>query len=298
VLDKLLVDAASEAGAEMWEGFTVEGLVTSEGRIAGIRGRGKSGQSVTEHARVVIGADGRHSLVAATVRPEQYHERPKLLAAYYTYFSDLPIDGRFETYIRPMRGFAAWPTNDGLTLVIAGWPIAEFDANRKEIEGSFWRTLELAPSFAARARAGRREERFFGAAVLNYFRKPYGPGWTLVGDAGYNKDFITAQGIQDAFLDADLCASALDAAFSGTKTFDEAMFRYQSARDARVVPMYELTCQFATLEPPPLEMQQILAAMHGNQPAMDGFARTMAGATSPAEFFAPENVASILRVAA
>ena len=58
--------------------------------------------------------------------------------------------------------------------------------------------------------------------------------------------------------------------------------------------MYEFTCQLATLEPPPPDMQQLFAAIHGNQEAMDGFARMNAGTISPAEFFAPENVARIL----
>ena len=298
VLDKLLVDAASEAGAEIREGFTVEQLLIEDGHVIGIRGQSKGGRTVTEHARVTVGADGRHSLVAGTVRPEQYHEKPKLLAAYYTYYSGLPMIGRFENYVRPERGFAAWPTNDGLTLVIAGWPFAEFDANRKAIEGNFLETLELAPSFADRVRDARREERFAGAAVSNYFRKPYGPGWALVGDAGYNKDFITAHGIQDAFRDAELCATALDETFSGARDFDVAMGGYQAARDAQVLPMYEFTCQLATLEPPPAEMQHLLAAIPGNQDAMDGFARTFAGATSPAEFFSAQNVARIFAVAA
>src|SRR5262245_6311912 len=103
VLDKLLVDAASEAGAEVREDFTVEQLVILDGHVTGVRGHGKDGQVVTEHARVVIGADGRHSLVAEVVRPEQYNEKPKLLAGYYTYYSGLPMNGRFETYIRPQR---------------------------------------------------------------------------------------------------------------------------------------------------------------------------------------------------
>ena len=298
VLDTLLVDAASEAGAEVREAFTVEQLAFEDGRVVGIRGHDRGGRTVTERARVVIGADGRHSLVAKTVRPEQYHERPEILMAYYTYYSGLPMDGHFQTWIRPARGFAAWPTNDDLTLLIAGWPFAEFKANRTDIEGNVLKTLDLAPAFGERVRAARREERFVGAAVLNYFRKPYGPGWALVGDAGYNKDYITAQGIQDAFRDAELCATALDEAFSGARHFDVAMREYQTARDAHILPMYELTCEFATLEPPPPEMQQLLAAMHGNQEAMDGFARTIAGATSPAEFFAPENVARIAAIAA
>ena len=185
VLDKLLVDAAAEAGAEVREGFTVQEVVATDGRVSGVRGRGRRGQAVTEHARVVVGADGRHSAVARAVGPEQYHERPPLLCGYYSYWSGLPMDGRFETWVRPDRGFAAWPTHDGLTLVIGGWPYAELEANRDDIEGNFLAMLELASAFAERVRAATREERFVGTAVPNYFRRPYGPGWALAGDAGY-----------------------------------------------------------------------------------------------------------------
>jgi 2-polyprenyl-6-methoxyphenol hydroxylase-like FAD-dependent oxidoreductase len=64
VLDKLLVDAAAEAGAEIREAFTVEELVVEDDRVCGIKGRSRSGASVTERARLVIGADGRYSVVA------------------------------------------------------------------------------------------------------------------------------------------------------------------------------------------------------------------------------------------
>ena len=166
---------------------------------------------------------------------EEYRPKPKLLAAYYSYWSGLPLDGRFGNSMRPDRGFAAWPTNDDLTLVIAGWPYREFEANRNDVEGNFQATIDLAPAFAERLRAATREERYVGAAVRGYFRKPYGPGWALVGDAGYDKDFITAQGITDAFRDAELCAAALDQAFSGTRSFEDALVEYQSTRDAHVL---------------------------------------------------------------
>ena len=290
VLDKLLVDAAAEAGAEVREGFTVEEVLIEDGRAVGIKGRSSHGGSIIERARVVVGADGLRSSVAEAVRPEQYDEKPPLLAAYYTYWSGLPTDGRFENYIRDRRGFAAMPTHEDLTLVIAGWPYAEFAENKTDIEGNYLKTIELAPAFADRLRGAKREARFAGMAVPNYFRQPYGPGWALVGDAGYNKDFITAQGIMDAFHDAELCAAALDKAFSEERPFVDAMDEYQRARDARVKPMYDFTCQLATLEPPPPEMQQLIAAIHGNQKAMDDFARMNAGTISPAEFFAPENI--------
>ena len=157
--------------------------------------------------------------------------------------------------------------------------------------------FEMAPHFAERIGAAKREARFAGTAVPNFFRRPFGPGWALVGDAGYNKDFITAQGIMDAFRDAELCATALDQSLSGTRAFDAAMGEYQSTRDDEVLPMFDFTCQLATLEPPPPEMQQLLGAANGNQEAMDGFARVNAGVTSPAEFFAEENVGRILAAA-
>jgi flavin-dependent dehydrogenase len=199
------------------------------------------------------------------------------------------MNGRFETYIRPERGWGAIPTHDDLTLVIVGWPFAQLGAKKTDIEGNYLKAFELAPDFADRIHAAKREARFVGTAVPNCFRKPFGPGWTLVGDAGYSKDPITAQGITDAFRDAELCTTALDEAFSGARSFDVAMGVYPAARDEHVLAMYE----FITLEPPPPELQQLLGAVHGNQAAMDGFARVNAGVTSPTEFFSEENVASI-----
>jgi flavin-dependent dehydrogenase len=298
VLDKLLVDAASEAGAEVREGFTVSGVVFEDGRVTGIRGHSRHGRTVTELARVVVGADGWHSLLARTVRPDQYHDKPRLECGYYAYYSGLPVDGRFDAYIRPDRAFGTWSTNDDLTLTVGSWPFAEFEANRKDIEGNMLKMFDLAPPFAERVRAARRETRFAGAAVPNFFRKPFGLGWALVGDAGYNKDPITAQGIADAFRDAELCATALHEAFSGVCSFEAAMARYQSTRDGHVLPMYEFTTELATLEPPPPELAKLLEAVHGNTQAMDAFARVNSGVTSPAEFFSPENLERIFATAA
>jgi len=294
VLDKLLVNAAADAGAEIREGFSVDGLVFEDDRVVGIQGHTKDGTRTSERASIVVGADGRHSRVADAVAAVSYNDKPALLCGYYTYYSGVPMDGTFETFIRPARGMAAAPTHDGLTLVIAGWPITEFEANKKDVEGNFLRTLELAPELAERLRAGRREERIAGATVANYFRKPYGAGWALVGDAGYNRDFITAQGITDAFRDAERCASALDEALRRPPAFETVMASYQRARDERVTAIYELTTQLAMLEPPPAEMQQLFAAVAANQASSNAFVRMQAGGLSPTEFFAPEHVAAIM----
>ncbi|MGY1736816.1 NAD(P)/FAD-dependent oxidoreductase [Geodermatophilus sp. SYSU D00684] len=298
VLDELLVEAAAGAGAEVRQGFPVDELLVEDGVVVGVRGHGRDGRRpVDEHARVVVGADGLHSLVARVVRPEQYREHPPLLCGYYAYWSGLPMHGRWEAYDRPERAFAAWATNDDLTLVIAGWPYREFQARKRDLEGTYLQTLDLAPPFAERLRAATRETRLVGAIVPNYLRTPHGPGWVLVGDAGYNKDFVTAQGIQDAFLDAELCAGALHETLTGGRPFDVTLGEYHARRDARVLPMYEFTLQFASLEPAAPELQQLLAAASGNREAMDRFARVNAGVESPADFFAPDNVERILAAA-
>ena len=268
-------------------------LITENGRVVGVRGHKKDGKQIDEHATIVIGTDGRNSRVAEMLGAEAYNEKPPLLAMYYAYWRGLPMNGRFETYIRDRRGFAAAETHDGLTFVVAGWPYAEFEANKKDIEGNYRKAIGLAPAFAERLRGAQMEGRFAGAALPNFFRKPYGPGWALVGDAGYNKDAITAQGISDAFQDAELCAAALDEVFRGARPFDAAMAEYQSRRDERALPMYEMTCQLASMEPPPPMMQHLLGAIHGNQESMDDFARMNAGTISPTEFFSSENVGAI-----
>jgi flavin-dependent dehydrogenase len=152
VLDEVLVRAAAAAGPELRERFTVTDLLVEDGRVSGVRGHGQGGRPVTERARMVIGADGLRSLVAREVRPEQYRSKPRLLCGYYAYWSGLPMDGRFEAYIRPDRAFAAWPTNHDLTLLAGGWPYRELEANRTS---TFCRCTSSRPSSRRSSRRHR-----------------------------------------------------------------------------------------------------------------------------------------------
>ncbi|MEU0402818.1 NAD(P)/FAD-dependent oxidoreductase [Streptomyces sp. NPDC006197] len=285
VLDEILVDAATESGVEVRQGFTVEEILFDGGTVTGTKGHGKDGRTVTDHARIVVGADGLHSSVAKATGATAYAEKPKINAYYYTYWAGLPMNGTFEAFDREGRAFAAWPTNDDLTMVICAWPMRDFEANRGDVEGSYHAALAREPAFAERVSKATRAERFVGTAIPNYLRKPYGPGWILVGDAGYLKDPITAQGIQDAFRDAERCARALDDALGGRRPFDEAMGACQEARDSEVMSMYEFTAEFAVLEPPPPEMQELLFAVSRSRSAQDEFVRVTAGVTRPEEFF-------------
>jgi flavin-dependent dehydrogenase len=281
VLDALLVEAAAESGAEVRTGFSVDELIFEDGAVVGVR----SGDSV-ERARVVIGADGRNSFVAKAVAATGYDERPGLACAYYTYWGG--VDGE-DVELCPRDGrmvMGGARTNDGLKIVIVFWPREEFQAVRANVEQSFHDALALAPALAERLAAGERADRFYGIADLPfYYRKPYGPGWALVGDAGYHKDPITAQGITDAFRDAELLADALDAGFTGSRPLEEALAAYERSRNEETRPMYELTYEFASLAPPSADQQALFAALRGDQEQTNRFFGTVAGTVPIPEFF-------------
>ncbi len=249
LLDKALVDAAVEAGVETREGFTVDEVLLEGERVTGIAGHARGGERVVEEARYVVGADSHHSVVAKAVDAPKYREREALTGAYYSYWSGVPTEGA-EIYVADAGGVLAFPTNDGQLCIAAGRAIDGFKEYRADIEGTFMEIVEAAsPEFAARVRAGKREERWMGSAdVPNFFRKPWGEGWALVGDAGYMKDPVTGWGITDAFRDAELLATALDEALSGARPAEEALQAYQEQRDAAAGPVYEMTLAMASGE--------------------------------------------------
>ena len=298
ILDQLLVTAAEQAGVEVRQSVAVEGVLTDNGTVTGIHGRDGDGREVRESARIVIGADGRRSHLAGWVDAESYATQPTLAATYYAYWSGVPVDG-LEVFIRPARSFGAFPTNDNLTLIVMSWPRSEFTANRVDVEGNYLRSLDLAPELAERVAAGERVTRFFGTGdAPGFYRRPFGPGWALVGDARHHKDPVTAKGISEAFLDAEALVRALDDVWSGDTPFDVRLAEYQHERDARTMPMYEFTCQLARLEPPPAEMAELLAAVSSSSDASRDFVSVIAGTVDLTEFMHPDNVRRILTKAA
>jgi hypothetical protein len=212
-------------------------------------------------------------MVARAVGAPTYHEVPALEALYLAYWSDLPTDGEFQLYATGDRGFGAVPTNDGLTVALVAWPIEEFDANRQDLLGNYLAAFAAEPTLAERIAGATRESRVLGKVMHNFYRQSHGPGWALVGDAGYHKDAVTAQGISDAFRDAESLTVALDDAFSGRRPMDKGLAGYQEQRDQTTMPMFELTCQMANFEPPPPEEALIIGAIAADQRASSASTR-------------------------
>jgi flavin-dependent dehydrogenase len=287
VLDKLLLDAAAAAGVEVRDGFAVDELLRDDDRVVGIRGHDAAARPCTERAAVVIGADGRNSLVARLVAAPEYAATPPLTCAYYSYWSGIEAADA-ELYPREGRAIAAMPTNDGLTCVYVAAPRSEFHTFRRDVEGNVTATLALAPGLAERVAAGRREERFRGTADLpNFLRRPYGPGWALVGDAGCHKDPLPAHGISDALRDAELLVDAVHAGLSGAAPMHQALLEYHRTRDEAELPRYRFTLALAALAPPPPPLAELLGSLVADPAGTSRFLGIFAGTVPIADVVGP-----------
>ena len=272
ILDQILVDAAIEAGAEFRPKTSVQELIREDGTVVGIRGQA-NGTAVEERTKIVIGADGLHSRVAREVKPDEYNVVPSLTFAYYAYWSGIDMEG-INFYFFEDLGILAFPTHWGQICLGVGGPRDTFLEFRKDIKGNYMKLIDRVPALAEQVRAAKQEQRFMGTADQpNYFRKPYGPGWALVGDAGYHRDFITGLGISDAFRDAELVAKAVDEGLGGSRAIDDAMADYESKRNDLAMPLYEITLKMANGEiTDPAEFLAFGPAIARNLPAPLGAA--------------------------
>lgn len=284
VLDKLLVDAAVEAGAELLERTSVLGVRWSEGRACGLV-LGAAGGSRHLDARVVVGADGRHSMVATQARARPYRLIPALTFVYYSYWSGLR-DRTPAYHMRQGRLILRWPTNDGLTCIYVGSPRDEFAQFRRDVEANFLRALDCVEGLREEVESGRREERFKGTADLpNYYRTAYGPGWALAGDAGHHKDPATGFGISDAFASSDALASSLDGVLSGERSWAEALAGYHRWREAATEEGFRLTLAAASLGPLSSRVERHLAGAAGRPEEVTRIIGVLSGTVPADEVF-------------
>jgi flavin-dependent dehydrogenase len=297
VLDKILVDAAARAGVELREAFSVTDVTHDGDRIVGIKGISRGNASaVTERARIVIGADGRHSRVARVVGAPAYEERPTLTCWYFAFWDGVPTDG-LEIHWQPGCCVYAFPSNDDQTAIFVWRPRDEFNAFRADVEGAYLKTLESAPLLLERVRsAGQRASHFVGHGDLpNFFRRSFGPGWALVGDAGHHKDPAGAYGMSDAFRDAELLAQAVDDGLAGRRSLLDALAEYERHRDARAWPDFECNYRQAQLtgwDTP--EMLRLRGALRDNPEETSRYLGVNVKSVPAEAFFAPENLQRIL----
>ena len=245
VLDPILVDAAREAGAEVVYGQSVIDLLHDDrGRVRGAKISGPDRRVTDVSADFVIGADGMRSRVARILEAEVDYAAQHAACSIYRYWQDLSIE-HYHWFYEPGVSIGTIPTNDGATCVFVLLPQALFNERRHEgiealHQGALARvSTELAESVANSHRSGK--VRAFAGAP-GFLRRAAGPGWALVGDAGYFKDPITAHGISDALREAEILSRAL--ADDG----EDGVLKYQAGRDDLVRGFLDVTDRIASFE--------------------------------------------------
>ncbi|TQF82495.1 FAD-dependent monooxygenase [Elioraea sp. Yellowstone] len=245
VLDAALVDAARAAGAELRYGQTLADLrYDGEGRVVGAVTLDAAGRLHEIAADLVIGADGIGSAVARLVRAEVTHQARHATATVFGYFADIPDTGYHWHYVE-RASVGRIPTNDGRTCVFVSVPPSRYRTDiLKDRTAGFHAVLrEVSPALAGQVAGSVTEGGLLAfAGRRSYLRQAHGPGWALVGDAGYFKDPITAHGITDALRDAELLA---EAAVRGSAA---AFAEYQATRDALSRPLLDVTDAIAAYD--------------------------------------------------
>ena len=251
VLDPLLVEGAREAGAEVCHRVPVPGLLTDGGRVTGVR-VGRRGQERPVRARWVVGADGIRSGVADAVAAPTLHLEPATSAVVYAFWSGLPDDTIHNVFDVRGRGVGIVPTDAGQANVWVALPPAEHRRLvQGDVRGGYHRLLADHPTASTLLRdAGATCDggyRSFPGAP-GHLRQAHGPGWALVGDSGYFKDPLSAHGMTDAFIGAELLAHALAEVLEGGADPDVALGGYQRERDALAALLMPPVARLAALD--------------------------------------------------
>ena len=241
VLDPLLADAAASAGAQLAYRVRLRELLRdANGRVSGALVE-SGGRARRISAEIVIGADGLASTVAKGVDAQPYRVGAHMSGVIYTLADGFHVDG-YHWHYTPGASIGVIPTNHGQTLVFAATTHTRFLRELRFDLAAGFRTLvhETAPSLeTALSTATLSPYRGF-AGHPGFLRPAWGPGWALVGDAGYFKDPITAHGITDALRDAGSLARAV---VSGTEA---ALDEYQGVRDRLSLGLFSLTDEIAS----------------------------------------------------
>ena len=243
VLDQILADAAAEAGVDVRYGTAVSGLLRDgRGRVTGVRtsaARSRGGVRAAPlapselTAAITVGADGIRSLVARDAGAPVVHQGRSAGAVLYRYLAGLPGD-RYDWAYGPHAAAGLIPTNAGQTCAFVSTTPARMRALRRDgAEAAFHGLLATAaPGLVDQVRAAEPVGRIRGwAGAPGFVRRPSGPGWALVGDAGYYKDPITTHGMTDALRDAELVTDEIVEALAGGTSEAFALGRYQATRD-------------------------------------------------------------------
>jgi flavin-dependent dehydrogenase len=238
-LDATLQAGAIRCGVLMQERSPAATVILDQDRAVGVELADGSRVS----AGLVVGADGRRSMVARAVRAADVERHAGVRALYYRYVEGMagpagqPPDGAEFSRIGDELAYV-FPSDAGLTCVAISVNLDEYARVRRNAGPAFdhllRRHLGLWPRYAASTRSGR----LLGSSPQDdYVREAAGPGWALVGDAGVHQDPWSGAGMDCAAISAQLLVES----YAAADRSDDWISTYRSRRDDVVVPWFHET---------------------------------------------------------
>lgn len=264
-LDPILVNAAQEAGVTVRYNSRVQALLYEDGRVVGVRVREKDGSIREERARLVVGADGRHSVVAQAVKASEYNIVPCESGAYYAYFRGIGVTRAGADVLHFAAGpgcdVLCSPTNGDLHIALIIVSAEEFDTMDAD---AFEARLRTIPGMLPRMTDAKRVTRLYPASpreLRGYFRAPYGAGWALVGDAGYFAHPATAGGIAVSFRAGELLHQYVEQAWAEGKPAEAYLDQFHEQRDEENTGEFFFSYRLSKINP--LTDPEVAAAFRG-----------------------------------
>lgn len=311
-IDRRRLDACLWRGLSAWPSVqaredvkVVDLLRDAEGRVAGVVAEDGSGARTELRGRAVVGADGRHSLVARKVEAKTTEAREDTVTTvYYDAWTEVAPYDADPSPLAHIHGscdgfsFVFMPTSEGRTYVLAQGRPDAYAAQAGTPDEVYEGLLRARPRLWRRLAGARRAGELAGMKrVENNFRTPGGPGWALVGDAYHQKDSIDAQGIYDALLGAKLLAEQVIAWSKGHVTWEAAVGRYGAATYAACKPMFDATMSRVRREiytaPPPAAARTVMRWAITHPDYGRRLARMVTRQLDPATFFTPAMLLSL-----
>lgn len=238
-LDAVLQERAAAAGAQLFDRTRVLDTLSQSGRVTGIRIKAGAGEREIA-AGLVVGADGRHSRIAAAVGAREYlgYDAPR--ACYWSYWPAPASwkDNPFDMYLgRQGRDFRFVFPVEQERLLLGTAPLKEIAKDWKtDVKAAYRADLASDPVIAPIIQGNEPAEEIRGTVSERYFfRQAAGPGWVLLGDAGHHKDFIIGDGMTEALLQAQALAAVIlkggDLSDWGRRRDIEALPMFRFAQD-------------------------------------------------------------------
>jgi 2-polyprenyl-6-methoxyphenol hydroxylase-like FAD-dependent oxidoreductase len=239
LLDGLLFErAAASRGVDAIDRARVVRLLHDGERVTGVE-LDYGGERREVAAGLVIGADGRNSLVAREVGAEKADVMPPGRYWYYAYFRSATPPEPTDSFIVSSAEtdfIGSTLTNDGLQMVLYGAYDDDFESFRENHEANYLDRVKAHPAGARILAEAEPASTVYGiAGIEGYYRRAHGPGWALVGDAVHQKDPIAGRGISDALREAEWLAAALEDGISAA-----ALDRYARMLREITWPKYQL----------------------------------------------------------